>query len=58
MNLFDILTTLKADLVRLFISLLFSRKSKPFLYKYLELKIGMISPEEFRNWVVTDGMGY
>lgn len=49
---------IKVNLVRIFISLLFSKKSKPFLYKYLELKSGMISQEEFQNWVLTDGMGY
>lgn len=58
MFLFNILETIKVNLVRLFISLLFNKKSKPFLYKYLELKSGMISTEEFQNWVLSDGMGY
>lgn len=58
MFLFDLYTSFRVNLVRLFISILFRKKSKPFLLKFLELKSGMISDEEFQNWVVTDGMGY
>lgn len=58
MKILELWEITRVNLVRLFISILFKKKSKPILYKYLELKSGMISSEEFQNWVVTDGMGY
>ena len=50
-NLFELS---KVNLVRLMLAILFRKKSKPFVLKYLEMKLNIITLDEFQGWVILD----
>ena len=52
----DFFELIKITLVSIFIAILFRKKNRPFVYKYLELKQGMITDEEFEAWAFSDAM--
>ena len=53
-NLFELT---KINIVRFVILILFRKKTRPIVLKYLEMKINMITPSEFEGWILSDAQG-
>ena len=53
-NFWDLI---RISIIRFTIHLLFLNKTKPIVLKHLEVKLNMISPNEFEAWVLADAQG-
>lgn len=48
---------IKINILRLVIIIFFRKNSRPIVYKYLEMKDNMITPQEFEGWILSDAQG-
>ena len=53
-NLFELM---RINTVRFVLFILFPKKTRPIVLKYLEMKLNMITPQEFECWIVEDAQG-
>jgi hypothetical protein len=53
-NLFELT---RMSILRLVMFLLFRKKTRPIVLKYLELKINMITESELESWILSDATG-
>lgn len=48
---------IRINIIRLVILILFRKKSRPIVHKYLEMKDNIITPTEFEGWILSDAQG-
>ena len=53
-NTFELI---RMSVLRFVMFLLFRKKTRPIVLKYLEMKINMITPSEFEGWIIADAQG-
>lgn len=47
----------RMSILRFVMFILFRKKTRPIVLKYLELKINMITEPEFEGWILSDAQG-
>lgn len=53
-NTFELI---RMSILRVVMFLLFRKKTRPIVLKYLELKINMITLSEFEGWIIATAQG-